>query len=70
MTNPERHARSGLTALTDGPLELRGPLEIADAHGKAIKPPGDPVYLCRCGRSDNKPFCDGSHARTGWMERT
>jgi hypothetical protein len=58
-----------LTALTDGPLELCGPLEIADAQGNRIKPPGDPVYLCRCGRSGNKPFCDGSHARTGWTER-
>ncbi|MDQ3182098.1 MAG: CDGSH iron-sulfur domain-containing protein [Actinomycetota bacterium] len=24
--------------------------------------------LCRCGRSANKPFCDGSHTRTGWRE--
>jgi CDGSH-type Zn-finger protein len=29
---------------------------------------GSPVYLCRCGRSADKPFCDGSHARTGWKE--
>jgi CDGSH-type Zn-finger protein len=28
----------------------------------------DGPYLCRCGRSADKPFCHGSHARTGWEE--
>ncbi|MBV8988723.1 MAG: CDGSH iron-sulfur domain-containing protein [Solirubrobacterales bacterium] len=27
-----------------------------------------PVFLCRCGRSADKPCCDGSHARIGWKE--
>ncbi|MCH9679615.1 MAG: CDGSH iron-sulfur domain-containing protein, partial [Actinomycetia bacterium] len=26
------------------------------------------VYLCRCGFSQDKPFCDGSHRRNGWTE--
>jgi CDGSH-type Zn-finger protein len=28
---------------------------------------GDPVFLCRCGGSANKPFCDGTHKRNGFQ---
>jgi CDGSH-type Zn-finger protein len=58
-----------LIPLPDGPYELTGALELVDPNGEAIKPPAEHVYVCRCGRSANKPFCDGSHARTGWTER-
>jgi CDGSH-type Zn-finger protein len=32
--------------------------------GKVIET-RDPIFLCRCGGSKNKPFCDGSHRRVG-----
>ena len=51
----------------NGPLLLRGEVEIGDAAGEASFD-GTRVALCRCGRSANKPFCDASHARTGWRE--
>ena len=57
-----------LTPLPDGPYEVTGPLELVDADGEPVQPPAEQVYLCRCGRSATKPFCDGSHARTGWTE--
>jgi CDGSH-type Zn-finger protein len=34
-------------------------------HGATI-PTEDEVYLCRCGHSRNKPFCDNSHERVGF----
>jgi CDGSH-type Zn-finger protein len=58
-----------LTPLPDGPYEVTGPLEMADRDGDPIQPPGETVYLCRCGNSADKPFCDGTHARVGWREQ-
>ena len=57
-----------LIPLPDGPYEVTGSLEVADRDGQTIEAPASKLYLCRCGRSANKPFCDGSHARTGWKE--
>lgn len=57
-----------LTPHPDGPLELTGAVEIVRPDGAPLAPPSPTIYLCRCGRSANKPFCDGSHARTGWKE--
>ncbi len=57
-----------LTPLPAGPYRLEGDVEILDRDGRPIASPGSPVHLCRCGRSERKPFCDGSHARTGWTD--
>ncbi len=43
-----------VTVGRDGPLHVIGDLRIGDAAESE-------VWLCRCGRSANKPFCDGSH---------
>ncbi|HDS07590.1 MAG TPA: CDGSH iron-sulfur domain-containing protein [Bacteroides sp.] len=43
-----------------GPLEVTGKFRILDARGEEIEKEG-PVYLCRCGGSRNKPFCDDTH---------
>jgi CDGSH-type Zn-finger protein len=46
---------------------------VTDAEGQSVGweeggqfPAGDEYYLCRCGQSANKPFCDGSHKRAGF----
>jgi CDGSH-type Zn-finger protein len=57
-----------LTALPDGPYRLEGQVAIFDREGQPVPDRGAAVFLCRCGRSADKPFCDGSHARTGWKE--
>jgi CDGSH-type Zn-finger protein len=48
-----------------GPLFLRGRIRIKDADGRLIRE-DTRVALCRCGASENKPFCDGSHRRIGF----
>lgn len=45
----------------DGPLYLRGRIQILDATG-SVSLDDTRVALCRCGASNNKPYCDGSHS--------
>ncbi|MFV0260144.1 MAG: (4Fe-4S)-binding protein [Acidimicrobiales bacterium] len=56
-----------VTVMADGPNVLRGPVEIRNDAGDLIRA-ADRVSLCRCGASDNKPFCDGSHTRVGFRD--
>lgn len=51
--------------IENGPLEVSGDFEILDTKGIKIESEKT-VYLCRCGSSKNKPFCDGSHKSTGF----
>jgi CDGSH-type Zn-finger protein len=44
-----------------GPLWVRGGIELAGGDGKSYEV-RNRMTLCRCGRSENKPFCNGSHA--------
>lgn len=50
---------------TDGPLSVRGNLEITAGTGRIVARLTQ-ARLCRCGGSSNKPFCDGTHARIGF----
>jgi CDGSH-type Zn-finger protein/uncharacterized Fe-S cluster protein YjdI len=49
----------------DGPLHVRGNLEVVTGTGKTINRVTE-AWLCRCGRSRNKPYCDGSHKAAGF----
>lgn len=53
--------------IAGGPLKVTGPFRIKGPGGKTIEK-DEPVFLCRCGNSSNKPFCDGSHKRNGFSE--
>lgn len=44
----------------NGPLLVNGPFEILNGAGRAAWA-GSKAALCRCGKSKNKPFCDGAH---------
>lgn len=50
---------------SNGPLKVTGPLEIVSGTGRTISRTTE-TYLCRCGQSKNKPFCDGSHKAIGF----
>jgi CDGSH-type Zn-finger protein/uncharacterized Fe-S cluster protein YjdI len=60
--------RDGVLAIEpqqDGPLQVTGNLEITSGTGRVVSR-GTTAYLCRCGGSANKPFCDGTHAKIGF----
>ncbi|MEL6345179.1 MAG: CDGSH iron-sulfur domain-containing protein [Myxococcota bacterium] len=48
-----------------GPLEVAGPVTLMSASGRPAKT-DSPMWLCRCGNSKNRPFCDGSHTSEGF----
>lgn len=49
----------------DGPLMVRGNLEIISGTGRVVAR-ANAARLCRCGHSNTKPFCDGTHAKIGF----
>jgi len=51
----------------NGPLLVRGPVHLVDPEGNEFVVRARNIALCRCGASENKPFCDGSHARIGFQ---
>jgi CDGSH-type Zn-finger protein/uncharacterized Fe-S cluster protein YjdI len=61
----EAGATVTVTALPDGPLRLEGPFTVTAADGTSVTKPK--AGLCRCGQSQNKPFCDGSHRAVGFQ---
>jgi hypothetical protein len=70
--NHRRRARRAgfepsIAVIRDGPLWVRGgiPVESADGTTYEIR---NRVTLCRCGRSSNKPFCDGTHKVVGFRD--
>ena len=59
-----------IQVLKNGPyaMDAQG-MKVVDLAGNEIKPgEGDKVFLCRCGQSANKPFCDGSHSTTSFRD--
>ena len=54
-------------AEVSGPLWVRGGITIESADGEAYEV-RNRVTLCRCGASENKPFCDGSHVSVGFHD--
>jgi CDGSH-type Zn-finger protein len=58
-----------ITVQNNGSIRIEGDFEILDPAGAAFGLAGRTVIsLCRCGQSANKPFCDGSHNRTGFND--
>jgi CDGSH-type Zn-finger protein len=54
--------KTKITVNSNGSLRIEGEFEIVDVNGNVYGLQGRTVVsLCRCGRSSNKPFCDGSH---------
>jgi CDGSH-type Zn-finger protein len=56
----KKDQKTQFRVIKNGPLEITGSFTITGSDGKPVEVIS-PAYLCRCGNSRNKPFCDGSH---------
>jgi CDGSH-type Zn-finger protein len=59
----------GITRITpyrDGPYIIRGDFTLTDQDGREIEPGRGTIALCRCGKSQIRPFCDGTHKLVGF----
>ena len=56
-----------MNVAANGPLLVKGPVTLNDSDGNAYDLAGkEMIALCRCGASENKPFCDGAHKGCGF----
>jgi CDGSH-type Zn-finger protein/uncharacterized Fe-S cluster protein YjdI len=62
---PVRDGPLAIDPLTDGPLQVRGNMEIISGTGRVVARM-ESARLCRCGGSSTKPFCDGTHSKIGF----
>jgi CDGSH-type Zn-finger protein len=47
----------------NGPYRVSGPFKLIDATDGEFTLEGEVIALCRCGHSEHKPFCDGTHRK-------
>jgi CDGSH-type Zn-finger protein len=56
-----------ITVNNNGSLRIEGEFTIQDMAGQPFGLAGrTTIGLCRCGHSENKPFCDGAHRKVGF----
>jgi CDGSH-type Zn-finger protein/uncharacterized Fe-S cluster protein YjdI len=62
----KRDGALSITPYPNGPLGVAGPVEIISGTGHTVNRV-ERTALCRCGHSSNKPYCDGTHAKVGFV---
>jgi len=64
MDTDERKDVSEVTIISNGPIKITGNFRVQGSDQQFLEVE-DVVYLCRCGGSGKKPFCDGTHKKIG-----
>jgi uncharacterized Fe-S cluster protein YjdI len=59
-------AETIVETMTNGPLMIYGNVSVKDSSGNITKK-NKVTAFCRCGGSSNKPYCDGSHKKNGFV---
>ncbi len=67
MASNETSSLPTIRCKPNGPYLVNGLTTLANSRGDAIATK-ETIALCRCGRSSNKPFCDGTHAKIGFED--
>jgi uncharacterized Fe-S cluster protein YjdI len=63
--NPEVTVEQIVEVADNGPLLVYGNIVVKDKEGKEAKK-SNVTAFCRCGQSNNKPYCDGTHVKIGF----
>lgn len=56
-----------IKTIKNGPYEIKGAVDLQDAKRNLFQLNEEVIYLCRCGQSTTKPFCDGTHSKCGFV---
>lgn len=64
----ETNKKVQLKVRDNGSILVTGEVELVDADGNLFTTK-ERFSLCRCGASNNKPFCDGSHRKIGFQDQ-
>ena len=67
MTESAKDDKPTIEPIKDGPLKVTGLGDFYNSRGERIET-RKAIFLCRCGASKNKPFCDGTHTRIGFTD--
>jgi len=59
----------GISTAKNGPLVLKNLTELTEGNGKRFPLKSETTALCRCGASEHKPFCDGTHGKINWESK-
>jgi CDGSH-type Zn-finger protein/uncharacterized Fe-S cluster protein YjdI len=63
---PQRAGPLAIEPQKNGPLKATGNLEIVSGTGRTVNRVTE-TWLCRCGHSADKPYCDGSHRKVNFV---
>ncbi len=66
VTSRRDRTRPTIVTCPDGPILVRGDVQIVDDMGSIVPRRRTTVALCRCGASTIKPYCDGTHKAIGF----
>ncbi len=65
--NPQmENVTTTVEVIANGPLCVHGTISVKDSAGGIVEKLNK-TFLCRCGSSSNKPYCDGTHKKTGFQ---
>lgn len=57
-----------ISLIGNGPIMIEGPVTLLDHNDQPLPTKeGKAIFLCRCGQSEEKPYCDGTHKQCGFV---
>ena len=62
-------SETNIQIMKTGPYIVTGSFRLIDHEGNPVVVEKERIALCRCGASNNKPFCDGTHKSIGFCEK-